>query len=63
MLVKKITETYFKNGKIVRRQVVRTYGSFDEAADGLQYGTVTEAEFEDGLTVFTRTESFLAEQE
>ena len=61
--IKKITETFFKKGKIVRRQVMRECESFDAAADGLQYGTVAETELEDGGVVVTRTESFLAEQE
>ena len=63
MQIKKITETFFKKGKVVRRQVILPCESFDEAADDLQYGTVTETEFEDGGAVFTRTESLLAEQE
>ena len=56
-----ITETYFRKGRIYRKEKTRPFATFDEAAEGLWYGKVTEMEYADGAVEVVRTESELME--
>ena len=59
---KSVTETFFKDGKAVRKEKTSRHATFEEAARGLLYGRVTETELEDGSVVVARTESKHTEQ-
>ena len=59
--MKSVTETFFKKGKVVRKERTRRFATFEEAARGLQYGRVTVTELEDGSVTVARTETELAE--
>ena len=61
MQLETITETFFRKGKIIRKEKTRPFATFDEAAEGLQYGKVTEIEYADGAVEVVRTESELME--
>ena len=63
MQLKTITETFIRNGKIVRKEKTRQCATFDEAAEGLQYGKVIEMEYDDGTVEVVRSESELMEQQ
>ena len=54
-----ITETYFQGGKIIRKEETKQFTTFDGAAEGLQYGKVTEMEYDNGAIEIVRTESKL----
>lgn len=57
MPTKTITDTFFQDGKVIRKEIIQQYKSFDEASKGLKFGKIREEVLDDGDKIITRTES------